>query len=307
MINIAIDSTTTRISDPFTSLPGQVLPHTHTHSIPAPPHPLILPRASTASPTSSDARGRGRTSVGEHSSIGSRIRTVAERMRSTSRSGAKSPPNGGGGAAGAGAETYRPAPYETKVHHVPTPSATPVISPVGSPLSMANMVANGSVSAVGSPRSRRGSLNLASAKLVRAKSPLESVNPSIFTGIMGGDDTDEPRTLPVPGTSNESAGDVRRKPSANTAPTTLAASAIKQQQDHQHQQQQQLKANMPPDLQRIYGLQHADDGGAGDAGKERQGHERPRAHGLGRSISAAEEERRSRDMDEEREGEAEMF
>lgn len=73
-----------------------------------------LPRATTASP-SMHRRGRGSISNGsvshDASSFGSRFRTIGDRMRSTSRSRAKSPPMESSG--------YKPSPYETVLPPMP--------------------------------------------------------------------------------------------------------------------------------------------------------------------------------------------
>ncbi|PNS18331.1 hypothetical protein CAC42_6148 [Sphaceloma murrayae] len=71
-------------------------------------HSPLAPRASTASPTQSHRRGRG--SISDSKSFGNRIRTVTERMRSTSRSNNKSPPISG---------PISQSPYETVLPSFP--------------------------------------------------------------------------------------------------------------------------------------------------------------------------------------------
>lgn len=70
--------------------------------LPSTTYPQAMERATTASPT---AHRRGRGSVSE--TFGSRFRGFGDRMRSTSRSGAKSPPE------------YKPSPYETVLPPLP--------------------------------------------------------------------------------------------------------------------------------------------------------------------------------------------
>jgi len=139
-INIALSSNT-----------GTILPSSTPD--PPPPPPLdtsmspILPRASTASPS---MHRRGRGSIGETpATLGARIRGVTERMRSTSRSRAKSPPV---------AIEYRPSPYETKLP--PFPAAMPAgIVGRRESLSRAKSPLENAVSPVGGGFERRGSRN----------------------------------------------------------------------------------------------------------------------------------------------------
>ncbi|GAM85009.1 hypothetical protein ANO11243_030120 [Dothideomycetidae sp. 11243] len=116
-------------------------------------------RASTASPQQSHRRGRG--SISEvKTGFGSRIRSVTERMRSTSRSGKKSPPVGN--------QTTMPSPYETVLPQ-----------PFG----------NGGGSHTGSPvqgHSARGHQRRDSVSSLRTKSPYETqAAPNILTAAEG--------------------------------------------------------------------------------------------------------------------------
>ncbi|KAL1644665.1 hypothetical protein SLS58_004126 [Diplodia intermedia] len=101
VINIAIDEnpngrTTTPAMPPPIDYPVNDNMSNMSNMSPPPPMP---PRPHTGSPS---MHRRGRGSVSE--SIGSRLRGVTERMRSTSRSRAKSPPN-----------DFAPSPYETVI------------------------------------------------------------------------------------------------------------------------------------------------------------------------------------------------
>jgi len=106
-----------------------------------------LSRAGTVSP-STQRRGRGSGSVSE--GIGSRIRNVTERMRSTSRSRAKSPP--------VAMETHRPSPYETKLPPFPAAMPAGVVGRRES-LSRAKSPLEKAVSPVGGGFERRPSRN----------------------------------------------------------------------------------------------------------------------------------------------------
>jgi len=148
VINIAMSDNT-----------GTILP-TSTPGPPKPP-PLdtsvshILPRASTASPS---MHRRGRGSISENSTstaamgtgISSRFRNVTERMRSTSRARAKSPP--------VAMETHRPSPYETKLPPLPAAMPAGVVSRRES-LSRAKSPLEKAVSPVGGGFERRPSRN----------------------------------------------------------------------------------------------------------------------------------------------------
>ncbi|KAK5730892.1 hypothetical protein LTR15_000830 [Elasticomyces elasticus] len=109
VINIAIDNTSAVVADAS----PMMLPSTaFTAMLPPTTYPAPMERATTASP-SLQRHGRGSGSVSE--TFGSRFRGVTERMRSQSRSRAKSPPVPNGG------DPYnKAAPYETVLPPMPS-------------------------------------------------------------------------------------------------------------------------------------------------------------------------------------------
>ncbi|KAK3117019.1 hypothetical protein LTR53_002040 [Teratosphaeriaceae sp. CCFEE 6253] len=108
VISIAIDNNTSAISD---GSPMLLPSSTFAAMLPSTTYPAPMDRATTASP-SMQRHGR-HGSVSE--SIGSRFRGVTDRMRSQSRSRAKSPPNSYGGD-----NAYnKAAPYETVLPPMP--------------------------------------------------------------------------------------------------------------------------------------------------------------------------------------------
>ncbi|GAB7343107.1 hypothetical protein MBLNU457_1185t1 [Dothideomycetes sp. NU457] len=138
-----------------------------------------LSRAGTVSP-SSQRRGRG--SISENAppaTISSRIRNVTERMRSTSRSRAKSPPM---------AVDYRPSPYEANLP--PFPAAMPAgIVGRRESLSRAKSPLENAVSPVGGGFERRGSRNEGVTSPVRNRERVTEVKanmpPSVDALRMG--------------------------------------------------------------------------------------------------------------------------
>jgi hypothetical protein len=102
VISIAMDGSSA--SELSSTLPSTVYPTSS-----APHYPMPMERATTASPT---AHRRGRGSVSE--TFGSRFKGYTDRMRSQSRSRAKSPPMGAGG-------SQQNIPYETVLPPMPGP------------------------------------------------------------------------------------------------------------------------------------------------------------------------------------------
>ncbi|KAF2152508.1 hypothetical protein K461DRAFT_313187 [Myriangium duriaei CBS 260.36] len=189
-----------------------------------------MERAFTASPPQPQRRGRG--SVSEvKSGLGSRIRLVTDRMRSTSRSGKKSPPVGGQ------AQNTAPSPYETVLPYAPTFGGNGTGSRGASPIQV-----HQPTSALSRGHQRRDS-----ASGLRTKSPYETqVGPNVLTG---GDSLgityNRPNTAPGGrGTPSRlgvtQQGDEIPMPQLPQSTNSNAPGYIRNPKE--------IRANMPPDM-----------------------------------------------------------